>query len=379
MDNIKALDFLKDTIKIDSTLGNEKEVADLFSKVLDEYGIKNEQVEYAPGRNQLIATLGEGSPVLGYSGHMDVVPTGDIEWDYDAFGAQEVDGRLYGRGTVDMKAGLVATLVAAIRLKEAGYPKKGTLKLLCTVGEETAGIGAQQLVELGYGDNLDALVIAEPTNLQIAYAHKGALWPRITSLGKTAHGSMPQEGVNAIESMIKIIEKIKEEFDFSASSDSELGQSTSSINVLKGGNGTNVVPDKAVCEIDIRTVPCQDHEELKGKFQAILDDLAKEDETFKAEVEYINDLPSMRTEKEDPFVDLAEAATEKITGTKPKLVTMTGYTDASQFTRSKKSYPKLILGPGETKYAHQPNENVIIEDFYKSIEIYEEIGKEFLK
>ncbi|MGX7150995.1 ArgE/DapE family deacylase [Enterococcus ureasiticus] len=381
MDNQDALQLLKEVVQIKSILGKEKVVADKLQVIFEKYDIPCEQVEYSEGRNQLVATLkgNEAGSVLGFSGHMDVVPVGEIPWDEDPFAAFEKDGLLYGRGTCDMKSGLIAAVVAMTRLKEAGSNFKGTIKLLATVGEETSAIGSGQLVDKGYADDLDALVIGEPTNVEIGVAHKGALWPRITTYGKTAHGSMPDQGVNAIEHMLLVLNAFKETFDFSQSVDELVGASTSSLDIINGGNGTNVVPDKCTVEIDIRTIKAQDHSELKQQFKEMLDKLTATVPDFKAEIEFINDLPSMKTELNDPFTVLTQKVVSKVTSETANTFGMTGYTDGSQFGRVKKEFPILILGPGETKYAHQPNEFVNINDFYQMITINENIAKEFLK
>lgn len=381
MNNQEALDLLKEVVQIKSVLGDEKIVADKLEKLLTSYDIPCEQVEYSEGRNQLVATLKgkEEGPVLGFSGHMDVVPVGEIPWENDPFAAIEKDGLLYGRGTCDMKSGLIAAVVAMIRLKEAGSNFKGTIKLLATVGEETSAIGSGQLVDKGYADDLDALVIGEPTDVKIGVAHKGALWPRITTYGKTAHGSMPDQGVNAIEHMLLVLNAFKETFDFSQSIDELVGASTSSLDVIKGGNGTNVVPDKCTVDIDIRTIKAQNHEELKQQFKEMLAQLTSSVPNFKAEIEFINDLPSVRTEIDDPFTILTQKVVAAVTQKEADTFGMTGYTDGSQFGRVKKEFPILILGPGETKYAHQPNEFVNIADFYQMIAINEQIATAFLK
>lgn len=381
MDNQEALQLLKEIVQIKSILGKEKLVADKLQALFEKYDIPCEQVEYSEGRNQLVATLtgNEVGPVLGFSGHMDVVPVGEIPWANDPFAAIEKDGLLYGRGTCDMKSGLIAAVAAMIRLKEAGSNFKGTVKLLATVGEETSAIGSGQLVDKGYADDLDALVIGEPTNVEIGVAHKGALWPRITTYGKTAHGSMPDQGVNAIEHMLLVLKAFKETFDFSHSVDELVGASTSSLDIINGGNGTNVVPDKCTIEIDIRTIKAQDHSELKQQFKEMLDKLTATVPDFKAEIEFINDLPSMKTELNDPFTVLTQQVVSDVTGKTANTFGMTGYTDGSQFGRVNKAFPILILGPGETTYAHQPNEFVNINDFYQMITINEHIAQEFLK
>ncbi|MFK4567257.1 ArgE/DapE family deacylase [Enterococcus sp. UD-01] len=380
MNNQEALQLLKEVVQIKSVLGEEKQVADKLEALLKSYDIPCEQVTFSEGRTQLVATLkgSEAGSVLGFSGHMDVVPVGEIPWDEDPFAAVEKDGLLYGRGTCDMKSGLIAAVVAMIRLKTAGSPFKGTVKLLATVGEETSAIGSGQLVDQGYADDLDALVIGEPTNVEIGVAHKGALWPRITTYGKTAHGSMPEQGINAIEHMLLVLNAFKETFDFSQSIDELVGASTSSLDIIAGGNGTNVVPDKCTVEIDIRTIKAQNHEELKQQFHEMLNKLRASVPGFKADIEFINDLPSMKTAIDDPFTLLSQKVVSDVTGQPANTFGMTGYTDGSQFGRVKKDFPILILGPGETKYAHQPNEFVKIEDFYRMITINEKIALTFL-
>ncbi|PTK97641.1 succinyl-diaminopimelate desuccinylase, partial [Staphylococcus haemolyticus] len=132
----------------------------------------------------LIAEIGEGSPVLGISGHMDVVAEGDHDqWTYDPFTLTAEEGYLYGRGAGDMKSGLVALALAMIEIKESGALKKGKIKFMATTGEEMEQLGSKQLYENGEMDDVDALVIAEPSEKMLVYAHKGSMDFRITSNG----------------------------------------------------------------------------------------------------------------------------------------------------------------------------------------------------
>ncbi|WP_077325268.1 M20/M25/M40 family metallo-hydrolase [Virgibacillus siamensis] len=183
MDQEHAKSFLKEIIQIKSVNppGNETEVAKKLKELFEKHSIETELVEYDENRSNLIARLkGEqDGPVLGLTGHMDVVPPGDIEWEHDPFGAEEEDGKIYGRGACDMKSGLVACAMAMVSLKEEGFPKSGEITLLATVGEEAGAVGSSQLTEKGYADQLDALIIAEPTKNEIKISHKGALWPQI--------------------------------------------------------------------------------------------------------------------------------------------------------------------------------------------------------
>jgi len=382
MDNHQALELLKEVVQTNTVLGNEKVLADKLEKLLKKYDFKTEKVEYAEGRSQLIVTYkgkNEG-PVLGFSGHLDVVPVGEVDWEEDPFGAVEKDGKLYGRGSCDMKSGLISALVALIRLKESNTEINGTIKFLITAGEETSSVGADQLVELGYADDVDALIINEPTDLKVGIAHKGDLWPKITSYGKTSHGSMPEQGVNAINQLIRVINQFNqdERFDFTSVIDDFVGNSTSSLNIFQGGKGTNVVPDRASIEIDIRTLFSQDHEKIKADIADFLEEIKSKEENFDYDLEFINDLVAIKTDSEDSFTQLVQQAAEETLGSKVELFAPSYYTDGSKFVLSEKEFPIIIIGPGLPEYAHQPNEYVEVEKFYDMITINQTIMEKYL-
>ena len=372
--------WLKDILRIDSTLSNEKEVADYLEKILNDARIETKQIEYAKGRNQLIAHLKGTSSgkKIGFTGHMDVVPIGVHPWKHKPFAADEVDGKIYARGASDMKAGLMAFVAAMIQLKREGSNLRGEIELLATVGEETSAIGAGQLVNLGYGNDLDALLIGEPTDNRLVIAHKGALWLRLKTKGKTAHGSMPSAGVNAIEHMLTFLEAFRKEFDFSKNIDDLVGSSTSSIDVINGGKSTNVIPDECIVEIDIRTIAAQNHDNILNDMKSLKEKIAKSTPNFDLQIEVINDLNSVRTNTDDHFVKLVSKTISKFAKEEIQPIGLSGYTDGSQFVKSKKEFPIVILGPGKTKLAHQPDENVEIEKYLEAIDIYKSIAKEFL-
>ncbi|MBG9979402.1 M20 family metallopeptidase [Facklamia lactis] len=381
MENKEALDLLVQSVNIDTTLGNEKQLANLLEQVFKKQGFRTKQIEYAEGRSGLIATIEgkEKGPVLAYSGHLDVVPVGEVSWETDPFSATEIDGKLFGRGTCDMKGGLIALIAGVFRFLSKEQDFKGVIKFAITMGEETSSIGAQQLLELGEIDDIDAMIIAEPTSLSVGIAHKGALWPEITFYGQTAHGSMPHKGVNAIKQAIKAVEVIDSHFDFTKEQDEAVGHSTSSLNILQGGNGTNVVPDKCVVRYDIRTIASQEHEKIKQEFHDVLNRLAEDDETFNFEIKFINDLPAMKTSSDDPFVHLVVEAVKATTDYEGEINNPAYYTDASIFTQAEKNFPIIIIGPGIAEMAHQPNEFVEIDKFYDMISIVAYITEHYFK
>lgn len=282
------------------------------------------------------------------------------------------------RVAADMKSGLVAQVIAMIDLKENHVPLNGDIRLLATVGEETSAIGAGQLTKLGFGNDLDGLVIGEPTSNRVIIAHKGALWFRLKTLGHTAHGSMPDKGVNAIDHMLALLNRFKETFDFSVYKDPLVGASTSSIDIIHGGNGTNVVPDLCTVEIDIRTITGQSHEEIKKQMQQIVTELGQTIPDFKAEIEVINDLGSVRTAENDELVVKALQAVKEVTGETKHPEGLTGYTDGSQFVKADKKFPIIVLGSGNVELAHQPDEYVCIDEFMDTIEINKKLAQSFL-
>lgn len=372
--------FLKETIAINTVKDNEKTIADRIEHILLKHDIKSEQIEFEPNRNALIATIEgkEAGPTLAFSGHMDVVPVGDLEWDTDPFIAVEKNGFLYGRGTADMKAGVSALLTAAIRIKEDGGPQKGRLKLVFTPGEEQGGIGAKKLVDLGYLKDVDACIIGEPSSNGIIRAHKGVLWTNFITYGKTAHGSIPALGNNAVERMLDFLTIFKERFNLEQAHDELLGHCTVNVTVFNGGKSVNVIPDKASVDIDIRTVPGQSHEEIYNNFRALIDELRQKDENFKIEMSNIATLLPLRTADEHPLVQQTQNIIKKITGKDKALSTLPGGTDGSEFVRANPDVAVIILGPGDFSMAHQPNEYVEIKDFYDAINIYEQAATLYL-
>ncbi|MFT8872067.1 MAG: M20 family metallopeptidase [Sporolactobacillus sp.] len=382
MDQSTAVELLKSQLRINTTNppGNEAEAATALQKVFEHAGIPAKLLPYGDGRAQLEATLTGGpGPTLAFTGHLDVVPVGDQPWQHSPFAAEEADGRIYGRGASDMKSGLVAMVCAMIALKEQGVPLQGTLKLLATVGEETSSIGAKWLVEQGFAETLDAVLIGEPTGNDISIAEKGCLWLRITTYGKTGHGSTPAYGINANEHMIALLAKFQSEFTFDYEPDELLSEPTSSIDVLHGGHGTNVIPDQCTVEIDMRTLPSQKHADIISQIQSMIDALHQDIPNFKADVTVLNDMLPMKTDANDAFVQQLVDVVGRVCGTSPVPYGFAGYTDGAYFSKAKTGAPIAVVGPGTPRVAHQPDEYVEKKDFFNSIEIYKKIACQFLK
>ncbi len=344
--------------------GQELACADALRQVLDAIGFATEMHPMGKGRANIVATLGSGDRPLCFTGHLDTVPLGAKAWSQDPFAGEIVDGRLYGRGSTDMKGGVAAFVVACAA--EAGRLPEGTgIRLVITAGEETGSDGAVALARDGLIGDAGALVVAEPTSNLALVGHKGALWLKVVTEGVTAHGSMPDRGVNAISKAARVIARL-EAYDFGVAPHPVLGPPTLNIGTVHGGLNINSVPDRAEIGVDMRTIPGLDHEELKAALKAHVG----EDAGFETFV----DLPAVWTEPDEPWMTRMTELAGSITGRQPSgPQTATYFTDASVLTPAYGGIPTLILGPGEPGLAHQTDEYCLVERLEEAVGIYRAI------
>jgi succinyl-diaminopimelate desuccinylase len=189
---------------------------------------------------------------------------------------------------------------------------------------------------------------------------------------------MPDSGINAVAHMNEIIHQILgESFELTYEKDELLGAPTYSVDVIKGGSNTNVVPDQCFANIDIRTVPSQDHQQIIEQIEQIIENTKKKYPDLKADIHRLNDQSPVKTSSEDPFVQLVQDVVKASDGS-AELGGVTAYTDGSQFIHANNKFPIVVLGPGETSTAHQPDEYVEVDKYLDSINLYKEIAKKFL-
>jgi len=380
LDQDKAIEILQTMLRFNTTNppGAELALAEYLVSILKSYGINSHVDDLGDGRGNAIGCI-EGSkerPDLLLNGHLDVVPPGEQAWTFEPFSGSIDSGKLYGRGASDMKGGLAALVVAAGLIAQAGVPLKGDLWITGTAGEEVDSLGAVDLLSKGYLKNVGAAIIGEPSLMKLFTVTKGALWFEFTTVGKTAHGSMPECGRNAILMMNRLINKLTE-YEFSYKQHTLLGGPSMNIGTVRGGVKTNVVPDSCTITVDIRTVPGQDHAKIIEDMQKILAELEGTVTGFKGSLTILNNRMPVETSPDAELIQLGVKTAKETLGLELKPCGVNYYTDASIFSTAL-GIPVLIFGPGDEKMAHQPDEYIEIEKYIDAIKFYTALILRFL-
>jgi succinyl-diaminopimelate desuccinylase len=380
IDENATVEFLQKFLRVKSANppGEEIEAAKLVADWMKRVGLEAQVIPIEGQRANALGRLpgvGNRAPLL-FSGHLDTVPPGETPWKYDPYSGKIVEDRIYGRGASDMKGGLVAMIMAAGALAKAKVPLAGDLLIAATADEEAGTLGARHLVESGAISKVTGVLIGEPSDLAVYIAEKGAFWLELTTRGKTAHGAMPELGINAILQMNKVLARLNR-LRFEYQKHPLLGKPTLNIGTIFGGVKTNVVPDGCKITVDIRTVPGQNHKAIFGRIDGLLEELKKLDADFLGEVRVINDRPPLETPPQDPLVKVALQASQAVTGQPQKPQGVMYYTDGVAFV-PKLKIPMVICGPGKAGLAHQPDEYVEISKVHAAARIYAQIAWEIL-
>lgn len=371
--------ILAKLISINSVNGNEAQVADFIESLFQPYGkrVQIDRVPFAPGRDNLVVTIGEGDRTLGFCGHEDVVATDNPDqWTSDPFVATIRNGRLYGRGASDMKSGLAAMLVMMLEML-ATDTIPGRIRLFATVGEETGEYGAAQLTKAGYADDLAGLIIGEPTNglSEVGYTAKGVIDYSVTAIGKQAHSSQPENGINAVDQLVDFASQVRPLMASFNQVNPILGKLTHVQSVFQGGQQVNSVPAKAVIKGNIRTIPEYPNQVIFDALNQLVDRLNQQPQ-HQLKLQFSYPKEAMPGSKDSALVKLISKVHEKLLASPVRPTGQTSASDGSEFLHAKGNFDIALIGPGNDS-KHQTDEYVDLTAFYQASRFYQQLAQDF--
>jgi acetylornithine deacetylase len=345
----------------------EAEAAEIARAAMAAAGLDVMLQEAAPGRPNVIGVL-DGrvpGPSLMFCGHLDTV---GVEGMTDPFVPIEAGGRLYARGSQDMKGGVAAMIAAAALL--ANEWVRGRIIVAAVVDEEYESLGAEALVKEWHAD---AAVVTEPTDLGLAIGHKGFAWLQIVTHGKAAHGSRPEDGRDAIARMGRVLTALEGRDRELRAQPPVQFQGTGSLHasLISGGRELSSYPDRCTLEMERRTVASENSDTVLGEVHAILERLKRDDPEFRADARLVTYRPAHRLDASHPLTGTVAAALGRA-GRSSAPMGMSFWTDAAILSAA--GTPSVLLGPGGAGL-HSTEEYVTVDDVYACRDILADVAR----
>ncbi len=363
---------------------DESDAAALVAAQMRAFGWATEVVEVAPGRPNVVAVVeggGGAGPTLAFAGHTDVVTEGAAdEWTVDPYGAEIRDGRLYGRGSADMKSG-VASMLFGVRALQLAGPFPGRVVICALVDEEGMMLGAKHFAASDRAAGIDACIVCEPEGGELCVVARGAIRIDFDFHGVMAHGAMPQKGRNPVAAAGALLASLpgyQAELRGAHPDHPYLGGVHVTPTVIAGGDPAqvNVIPARARVMLDVRTIPGVDHAALINRVGELAR-AAGDELGVGAELDVIDDRPAVEIDPEHPVVSALAAAHAEELGESPAFGGVPGATDGTILTRDA-GIPTVVYGPGGKWIAHQADEFVEVEELGRYARVYARAARTFL-
>lgn len=374
---------------------SEQAVAEYVAEWAKARGFDVQLDQVAPERPNVIITWAgnSGNRRLMFEGHTDVVTPGDVNaWQYDPFGAEIANGRMFGRGTNDTKGNLAAMLIAMDAIRKSGIKLTGSIVGGVLCDEEDLMLGVQDFIQRGHADAITGAVICEPQDGMISTSQKGSLRVCYDLKGRMSHGAMPLAGLNTAPALVELIQglgRLEKAAIQNLGKDPHLGWPSITPTVIQapavGAPQLNVMPGESRLLVDVRTIPGQSHADLQNELktlsasvvQSVADQYEiydhrldiKRDHELRIETTFLTDRPCTLTDSSDPVVAAADWGTRKVTRKKPVYAGVPGATDGT-YLWTLKQIPIVTMGAGDRHVPHQVDEWVDLKQLAQTADIY---------
>jgi acetylornithine deacetylase len=374
VDEGATLRLLEELVKINSVnpslvpgAPGEAEIAEFLAGHMSSLGLEVRVDEVRPGRLNAIGVLkgsGRGKSLM-LNGHTDTVGIDYME--IDPLDPVVKDGRMYGRGTFDMKGGLASLLAATKAVVDSGVELRGDVVVAAVCDEEYASIGTERVVEQV---RADAAIVGEPTDLQIQVAHKGFAWIDIETHGVAAHGSAWQLGVDAIAKMGRVqvgLERLQAEV-LPKKKHGLVGPASVHASIISGGRELSTYPDHCRLQVERRLIPGETRRDVDEEMKALLASIADIDPKFRGEYEIAFFRGPMEVPKDEEICRVLRRSSQEVTGSEPHFVGGSGWLDTQIIWE--RGTPAVAFGPGGWG-AHAAEEYVDIDSVIDAARILE--------
>lgn len=377
----QRIGILKEMLAASTADGNEKKAVDCIQRHLTGASIRCEKVKYTPGKSNLVAELGDDGPVLAFSGHLDDVLSGDVRlWMTPSAMPFPIEksGRLYALGATDKKGALAAMVTAMAELAAENVRLPGRIRLLATVGEEAGLLGAEDLTKKGYVDDVESLIIGEPSAGRVLHAHMGSCTCTVISRCKYPTRSASGHSANAIDQLLLFYNKMMDAFSKLDEQNDLLGRFTYSTNIFQGGREYNVPAQRATLTTTLRTTPEVGNDRAVGILRDIIAQLNAASPQTQLELRVTQSDAPVFSDSRSKLVKTAQAQVYRMFDEPERASNAPGALDAAKYICGNKEMQIIVFGPGNDS-VQKEEEYIELREYLEIIDLYKSIAKAYFE